>query len=205
MRPSLAFVRSWFSSTDFESVSTLSFTSPTRCRTIFFVAHALVPVRASAEIATAVTNLFIAVPPLCPVYPLTRLTSRARAAAIPAPRANCEIPVLRLHVEAPKRFLRGLGEGQHVLVAQLVDDGARRDARMRRGAGHIQVPAGPSREGPERAVTFHLQRHVLGGAGQRHRHHVDRHVDLAGDRRDLLGGHQAAAVQSCAAESYSPT
>jgi len=65
MRPSFARVRSWFSSTDFPSVSTLSFTSPTRWRTIFFVAHALVPPRASAEIAIAPISLFIAVCSLC--------------------------------------------------------------------------------------------------------------------------------------------
>ena len=43
MRPSFERVRSWFSSTDFESVSTLSFTWVTSPRTNFFVAHAVVP------------------------------------------------------------------------------------------------------------------------------------------------------------------
>src|SRR3954463_6893072 len=92
MRPSLVRVRCWFSSTDFDSPSTLSLTSPTRCRTIFFEAHAVVPPRANAVIAIAPISFFIAV---CSFLE----TSGAGAApgGIPAPGADLQVLVLRLH------------------------------------------------------------------------------------------------------------
>src|SRR5262245_29855038 len=102
MRPSLVFVRCWFSSTDFDRVSTLSFTSPTRCRTIFLVAHALVPTVARAVIAIAPISLFIAVAPYETRPPLPRLTSDVPAGAVAAARVHHEVLVLRPYRDRAK-------------------------------------------------------------------------------------------------------
>src|SRR5260221_4294017 len=136
MRPSFAFVRCWVSSTDFESESTLLSTSPTRCLTIFFVAHALVAPSAIAEIAIAVTNLFIAVSfqDICTVLRVFRgLTAGARTRGIAPAGAHRQIPIPGLHVHRPPaRGGRGRRvETRHVLMAQLVDDLARRQALVR--------------------------------------------------------------------------
>src|SRR5215207_6220964 len=63
MRPSLVRVRSWFSSTDFDRVSTLSLTWVTSPRTNFFVAQAVVPPSARATTGIARTNFFMTHPP----------------------------------------------------------------------------------------------------------------------------------------------
>src|SRR3972149_1199124 len=62
MRPSFARVRSWVSSTERESPSTLPLTSPTCPLTNFFVAHAVVPPSANARTGIASTSLFICPP-----------------------------------------------------------------------------------------------------------------------------------------------
>src|SRR5687767_10676546 len=98
MRPSLVRVRCWFSSTDFERVSTFSFTSPTCCRTCFLVAHAVVVPIANAEIANADTNLFIA------LSLLIGLRTGARSGGVSAAGTHGQIPVPGLHVQrAPAR------------------------------------------------------------------------------------------------------
>src|SRR5262245_14469140 len=86
MRPSLRRVRSCVSSTERPSESTLSFTSPTLVRTNFFVAHAVVPPRASAVsgMATNSRRNMVGPPDQCEVgrdcpamYPLRALTVRS--------------------------------------------------------------------------------------------------------------------------------
>src|SRR5215471_7218632 len=107
MRASFALVRSWVSSRDFDSPSTLSFTSPTCCRTIFLVAHALVPPRANAEIAIAPIILFIA------VSPLETLAAGPPPRGVSAARVHGQIPVGCLHSQPPEALVRGGGKGEH--------------------------------------------------------------------------------------------
>src|SRR5688572_4948935 len=111
----------------------------------------------------------------------------AATRGITAARADSEA-VFGAHFERPPTWPCRCFKGEHVLVAEFIENLSRRDARVRRSAREKQLTAGPLREFlkpgcrnsvPLRAVVFPLARVV----DLRHDgHDVDRHVYPTGNR-----------------------
>src|SRR5688500_20086438 len=137
MRPSLARVRSWVSSTVRPSESTLVFTSPTRVLTNFLVAHAVEPASMIANTGTATTILLITASSCLQLR-------RSGPAAIAGQRAHRVVTFGRSHRQRPPSGRAGL-EGEQILMSELAENLSRRPAAVRGRAGHVRRAAVPVR------------------------------------------------------------